>query len=105
MIQDLLICRYSTVTNDQMNLLLMKISNMQSVHVLDVMGLKIENRRLLTADPEKYLNFLQSNSIFLNHISKDQATRFDRKHFHFTRNIYEVLMSSLSLFLYNTKNF
>ena len=64
---------------------------MKKVQILDLLGLKIPDRNLLLNDVcGKYLNILECNAVYFNHIYSDQSDCLARNVFHFKRHLHKV---------------
>ena len=87
----ILLSRYSTLTNHQINLLLKQIIEVKKVQILDLLGLKIPDRNTFLNDVSgKYLNILECSAVYFNHIHSDQRDCLARTIFHFKRHLIKV---------------
>ena len=80
--------RYSTLTNEQMNLLLHRITEAKRVQTLDLLGVTVTERA--AAPGARHLDLLQCAAIHFNHVTAVQAQCLANSVFHFTRHIQQV---------------
>ena len=70
---------------------ILDLENVHRIQILDLLGLKIPDRNLLLNDVcGKYLNILECNAVYFNHIYSDQSDCLARNVFHFKRHLHKV---------------
>ena len=82
--------RFSTVTLDQLNLLLEKICRVKKVKVLDILGLKISDKDPAVTVSGRFLNITECSGIYFHHVYPEQADCLNKDIFHFLRQPAEV---------------
>ena len=85
--------RFSTVTLDQLNLLLEKICRVKKVKVLDILGLKISDKDPAVTVSGRFLNITECSGIYFHHVYPEQADCLNKDIFHFLRQPAQVLQT------------